>query len=235
MNTNEAFAKIRHHFRQGDMAWVLGNLIRKAWRSLGFGCHQLVRDAGNRIRYGKGAPRFCELIWVDANAIHRVVGNAPIEELTGQHRNWASGYVVEWNGVRGVTALDEELKIQRCVKHWRDGVSWDELGYIDMMKKAPRHANDDEAAIRQRFAMLDNAFEEARSTRSLKTRKQLDPREFRENGGILVHIAKHGEPVFGGNGFHRLAMARVLELSRIPACLGVVDKSAISLLSRFRR
>jgi hypothetical protein len=41
-----------------------------------------------------------------------------------------------------------------------------------------------------------------------------------------VHIAKNGKPVFGGNGFHRLTMAKVLELEEIPICVGMVHKGA---------
>jgi hypothetical protein len=234
MGLNGTISKILYHIKQGDALLVFKNLMRLLWKRLAFRCHQLVRDIGNRVCYGKGAPQFCELIWVDASEITKYVGDAPILRLTGMHRDWASGCVVEWDSLHGVTPLMDELRIKKCTEHWRNGVSWDELGYIDMMKNVPRHKDDSDELIRKRFAMLDQAFDDARKTGMLKTRRQIDASNFREDGGVLVHIAKGGEPVFGGNGFHRLAIAKVLSLKRFPACLGVVDEGAIPLLERFR-
>ena len=89
--------------------------------------------------------------------------------------------------------------------------------------------------IIERFKLLDKAYDEAKKTGRLKTRKELDPSNFREKDGILVHIGKNGKPVFGGNGFHRLAIAKVLDLDLIPACIGIVDKESIKYLDQYRR
>jgi len=65
--------------------------------------------------------------------------------------------------------------------------------------------------------------------------KELDPSNFREKGGILVRIGKNGKQVFGGSGFHRLAIAKVVELDLIPAYIGIVDKESIKYLDQYRR
>ena len=78
-------------------------------------------------------------------------------------------------------------------------------------------------------------FKETQQTGKLKTRKEINPSNFREKDGILVHIAKNGRPFFGGHGFHRLAIAQELKLDVIPACVGLVDKSSIQYLKKYRK
>ena len=36
-----------------------------------------------------------------------------------------------------------------------------------------------------------------------------------KNGGIHTHLSRDGEPLFGGGGFSRLALAKILELKKI--------------------
>src|SRR5690625_6496262 len=63
----------------------------------------------------------------------------------------------------------------------------------------------------------------------------MDPGNFREKDGILVHIDDRGKPVFGGNGFHRLSISKALQLEKIPACVGMVDKGAMDHLKKYRQ
>lgn len=226
--------KIMRHLRNGTAFWVAQNFIRIAVRKIDRLLLIARRDVSNRFFYGAGAPKFCERLWVDPRGVDEMVTNESIVEATGMHRDKASGLVINWSSIKEFLPLVEQPKIDFCLRHWRDGVSWDELGYYDLMATRPRHVQWTRSQIIDRFRMLDEAYNHAKLTGALKTRSQLDPRAFREEDGILMHIGPGGHLVFGGNGFHRLAIAMCLGLRKIPVCVGVVDISAVPLLGQFR-
>jgi hypothetical protein len=85
------------------------------------------------------------------------------------------------------------------------------------------------ADVRRRFDELDAVFERIQTTGRLSTRAELDPTNFREVGGVLMHIGLNGEPVFSGAGCHRFAMALLLK-QPFPAQLGVVHASGLTRL-----
>ena len=109
------------------------------------------------------------------------------------------------------------------------------MGVFEPHESNKKYGSLPKEKIISRFNMLDRAFEETKKTRRLKTRKEVNPSNFREHDGILVHIGKNGKPYFGGNGFHRLAMAKVLKLEKIPACIGLIDKDSLKYLDEYRK
>jgi hypothetical protein len=191
-------------------------------------------DLLNKIKYGLHAPLYFETIWVDPMSIQYMIEREEVLRVTGYHRNKASGVVVDWDDIDHLKSVFDEYRIQYCFKHWKEGLSWDEIGVYEYMSQTKKYGSWPKENIIERFKVLDQAFKEAKSERRLKTRKEINPKNFREEDGILVHIGKHGVPYFGGNGFHRLAIAKVLELEKIPACIGMVDKDAIQYLKKFR-
>ena len=195
----------------------------------------VAKDSLNKIKYGIHAPLYNELIWVDPLSIQYMIEREEVLRVTGIHRNKASAVIVDWNKIKEFKPIDSQYRIQYCFKHWKEGLSWDEIGVYKFMKQTKKYGNWPKDKIVERFRILDQAFAEAKSERRLKTRKEIDPRNFREEDGILVHIGKGGVPYFGGNGFHRLAIAQVLELKRIPACVGMVDKNSIGILQEYRQ
>lgn len=193
------------------------------------------RDLKNIMRFGFSAPRFKETIWVDPRRIEYMIEREEVKRVSGFHRSRASGVVIDWDKIKNIKPITEEFRVQYCFKHWKEGKTWKELGVIDFMATTKSYGNWPRSKIKARFQMLDKAFEETKKTGRLKTRKELDPSNFRENGGILVHIGKGGQPYFGGNGFHRLCIAKVLELEKIPACVGLVDHNAIKYMDELRK
>lgn len=193
------------------------------------------RDLKNISQYGLSAPRFNERIWVDPRQIEFMIERDEVKRVSGYHRSQASGVVIDWDDVDNIKPITDEFRVQYCYGHWKDGKSWEELGVIDHMSKSKKYGSWPREKIKARFEMLDQAFQQTEKDGRLKTRQELDPDNFRESGGILVHIAENGQPIFGGNGFHRLAISKVLELERIPACIGLVDKHAIQYLDELRK
>ncbi|WP_234571704.1 hypothetical protein [Rhodohalobacter sp. 614A] len=158
-----------------------------------------------------------------------------VKRVSGLHRSEASGVVVDWNKVEDIKPISGEFRIQYCYGHWKDGKSWEELGVIEHMSNTKKYGDWPQKKIKARFEMLDQAFEETKRDGRLKTREEMDPSNFRESEGILVHIGSGGEVIFGGNGFHRLAIAKVLELEKIPACVGLVAQDSMKYLDKYRK
>ncbi len=216
------------------MKKILKKIYRKT-QSLFKRIRIFFKDIGNKLKYGPAAPVYMELIWVDPGEITTALGKSEVLEATGMHRNLASGVVVDWKSVAEPYPLEDEFRIRYCHMHWVEGKSWEELGVFQHMQQTRKYGNWPLSKIKARFEMLDRAYQETKKLGRLKTRKEMDPGNFREKDGILVHIDDRGKPVFGGNGFHRLSISKALQLEKIPACVGMVDKGAIEHLKKYRQ
>lgn len=208
--------------------------VRRVFRNLWKRLTIYKKDLLNKVNYGWSAPLYKERIWVDPKEIKFMIDRDEVKKVSGLHRNKASGVIVDWSKVENIKPITSEFRIQYCYKHWKDGKSWEELGVFEHMSNTKSYGSWPQEKIRERFKMLDNAFLEAKRDGRLKTRQEIDPSNFRENSGVLVHIGADGELFFGGNGFHRLAISKVLELKKIPACIGMVDRNSIKYLDRYR-
>lgn len=190
----------------------------------------MLADYKNRRNFGPEAPKFAEQLWVDPHEIVKAGKIASSKQSGRVIDTWPDG---------ALSPLMESSSIKACLQHWRDGLAWDQTGIIAQMLKAierngkvDRLRNEDD--LRVRYEELDNIFIETKKEMRLKTRAELVPGNFREEGGILVHISPDGEPVFGKKGHHRLAMALALGLTRIPVQVGAVHRDAIASLHKYR-
>jgi len=193
-----------------------------------------LRDLKNILTYGLSAPRYNELIWIDPKEVNYMIDREEVLRVSGVHRSNASGVVIDWNDVKNIKPITDEFRIRYCYEHWKNGKTWEELGVIEHMKSAKKYKNWPYAKIKNRFSMLDKTFDQVKKEGRLKTRKEINSNNFRESAGILIHIGKEGKPYFGGSGFHRLAMAKVLKLERIPAYVGLVHYNSIPYLNKYR-
>lgn len=209
--------------------------LRSLYRAILKRSNIYLRDIRNKLKYGPSAPLYNERIWVDPRKINYMIEREEVKRVSGLHRSKASGVVVDWEKVKDIKPISEEFRIQYCYGHWKEGKSWKELGVIEHMSNTKKYGHWPRKKIEARFEMLDQAFEETKREGRLKTRQEMDPSNFRESEGILVHIGSGGEVIFGGNGFHRLAIAKVLELEKIPACVGLVDRGALKYLDEYRK
>jgi hypothetical protein len=189
------------------------------------------RDTTNALRYGPNAPKYAELIWVRPSEIrHALVGRSDYVRCSGK--------VIDIEARFRRTDLESTPRMQSSFAHWVDGVPWEDTRDYAVMLDAIRRGKDwagcrSEDDLGRRYESLDAVFEQARSSRRLKTRKELDPKAFREEGGILVCIGGQGEPLLY-DGFHRLAIALILDLPIVPAQLGYVDRNAVDSLEWYR-
>lgn len=200
---------------------------RRNWNSR---LRALQIDGKNRKIYGDGAPRFAELLWIPTASLTNSL-------KLGSSKNSAR-IIHHWPG-SSVVPVSELPSIRACLAHWRHGVPWEETGiFQQMLEKIDADGKVDRLRTRddveERYRNLEALYSKVAAAGGLSPRGELIPGNFREEGGILVHIGPEGEPFFGKKGHHRLAMALALELEYIPAQLGVVLATAINHLAAFR-
>ena len=190
-----------------------------------------VNDRRSLQQFGTTAPKYAEIINVLTANIET--------QLTTSIRRSASGVVMPKDWCPIVERLDKNQKISYCIKHWRDGLSWEKSGAIDFHMKAIEvngridHCRT-RADVDRRLSRLDKIWQLAKRTQKLKLKKEISPFSFREYGGILVHIDGQGKPIFGLGGQHRLAIALTVGLRSFPAQLGVIHPNALSRLHNYR-
>jgi hypothetical protein len=191
------------------------------------------RDMNNRIKYGPTAPLFAERLFIRPSSCERA--------FSGWYDNAYSGEVIEfdWPFSR-VTNIIEVPKIKFCFDHWVNGVPWENTGAFEFMehliKKWGRRVDGCKSIddIVGRYQKLDEIFVQVKKEGRLKTRKEINPYNFRERGGIFFHIGPEGELFFSLRGAHRLAMALILEIKIVPIQMGRVHTSALSFLPEMR-
>ncbi|MDA7496604.1 hypothetical protein N8491_02270 [Akkermansiaceae bacterium] len=196
----------------------------------------LLFDAYNRLRYGREAPLYCEQVWVDPKNVKQHIykhgGMGP-----------TSGLVIgEWPPmIDCLTELVcENTVVKSCIDHWKNGVDWQDT---DDYKSKLKYLTDNgsvwnecrnEKDLLKSYDNLDSVFTQVKKDGRLKTRKELNSNSFREKGTFSIHIDPEGSLWLGAGGYHRFAIALVLELEMVPARIGLVHKDAIPLLSTFR-
>lgn len=182
----------------------------------------LWRDARNLVRYGLNAPRWGQLIWFDPGECTSFV----------EYNRSYTGQVMGGDWDIETIPLSEHEKFVACRRHWLDAVSWEDTGIIDLLAaELPIRGSVDGCRTREdlvsRYQALDDVFAIVEREGRFRTRKELDPHAYREVGGILIHVGRNGQPIFGTGGCHRLAMAQVIGLARVPAQVGLVHELAL--------
>lgn len=200
----------------------------------------LLRDTINRLKFGPGAPRYGERIWVSAPDCEGYLSSGVLRKFFGQRPRSASGLVVsDWPSA-DIVPVTSHPKVDYCLRHWQQGLGWEEAGAHDYMlsriASSPTGRFDGcqtKEDIDKRLAALDQVFEVIRAEGRFREASELGGEAFRETGGCLIHLGPEGRPFFAGAGAHRFAMALVLDLA-LPAQLGLVHRSALPRLNDFR-
>ncbi len=215
---------------------------------------RVARSIESYARYGPGYPRAMEPIEVTTAAIRTAIAN-PLEVVAPENfaqaqRSYRKAVASRGRVVGDATFADfvqvpvgRLVKYRFCVAHWRHGVPWERTGvYEHMLCKIARSGHPESGCatiddLRTRYARLDRIFERVRREGRLRAAHELD--EPVASGGVWngieVHLGPDAEPIFGDAGTHRLAMAHVLGLKRVPAMLGFVHEAGLSRLAHLRR
>lgn len=226
--------KINKHYRKRTLLKAISNKINNNAAHISY----YYGDIRNKIKYGKAAPIFAERLWINPFDCQEALEGKHI--LSGVNYRKNSGLVIEyqWPSSKAIP-IKEVNKINFCIDHWVNGIPWEDTGAYTYISKFiadrgewDRCKNIDD--IIKRYNNLDLIFNQIKKEGRLKTREELNPNNFREEGGVIVHIGPEGKIFFGFNGCHRFSIALVLGL-KMPVQIGYVHKSAISFLPELRK
>ena len=197
-------------------------------------------DMLNRVRFGPQAPRYAEQVWIQPSLCKRYIEAADLAARQGTRVRQLSGRVVKQWPTELEQPFENHPKLTYCWAHWRDGKDWVAAGAIDFMLSriavSPTGVTDKcrtAEDVQARFEALDRIWEEVKARGSLLSQQELEADNYREVGGVLVHLGPKGEPVFSGAGCHRFAMAMLLDVP-FPAQVGCVHVSALKYLPQLR-
>lgn len=191
-------------------------------------------DLSNRIIHGSKAPLYAERIWINPQHCRKIMKG--IDNYTGR-------VAKKWPPEKAKKPKDvaKDSRINSCFEHWVNGVPWEETSdYQNQLKKLSNNKQAwdgdcfSEKDLLAKYAALDEIFKQVKKEGRLKTRQELDPGNIREYGTFLIHIGPEGELFLGGGGYHRFAMALILNLDLVPAQVGCVYKESIPYLDQLR-
>lgn len=186
----------------------------------------------NRWRYGADAPRPHQSFDI---APHDITDRYWVSKNAGQIIGWwQSGQIVagDWDHAR--RDITKARKYKACVTRFRDGGTWEDSGIINyMMQRIAKEGPVDQCATRAdvdaRYARLDALWETTKTTGHLPHRPTGALEGILAHDGILVHVDRDGQLLFGNQGFHRLAIAKLANLDRLRVSLGLVHPDALPL------
>jgi hypothetical protein len=207
------------------------------------------KDFSNVVKFGFDAPKFAERIWINPNSVILALKNQNLKLATGllDNKYYTSGKVIyAKNLFRYATPISSEKKIVACIRHFEDGLSWENTGIYEYLlerlnKKLSIDKNSNVDGCRnfdeivERYRTLDVIFNQMRIEGRMKTMSEMIPNSFREMGGIRIHVGPEGEFYFGGGGHHRFGIAYALRFKLIPVSLGFIHRDALPLLFQLRK
>jgi hypothetical protein len=181
--------------------------------------------------YGWAAPTRNEAIHVDPRHIRAVVTSRAqrhLERVTGHQ----GGVVVggDWD-VDLVNRRDFRTKLvyRSCHAHWVDGVPWEDTELIRIYRERLARGEcrdfDGIEALMARYARLDRVFQEASERRTLSRRYE---------DLVRISIARDHTLLWGPDGRHRVTIALILGLERIPARVGFIHARALPYFQTLR-
>lgn len=247
---NSIYKKVKDHY---DQKTLFKALVRKAkvplyrlYNSTAWKYPVHYVDIKNIYKHGFMSPRYAEQIWVNPKKISKVLAIDYVTELTGiefmKHRNASAMVVEDWPSEHSdmISSVDDLPEVRFCIDHWVNGIGWEDTGaYTHMLTMIQQLGSPFNGCLTyddvlERYRKLDQFFEAVKKESRLRPAVEVRRNNFRERGGVYVHVGPQGELFFGGGGRHRFTMSRILGFDIIPAQIGIVHRSAIPYVPKLR-
>jgi hypothetical protein len=175
------------------------------------------RDITNLARYGRYAPKAYQRLVIPTEEITTVLSPKRFSEND-------SARVMAGSWDKDTKPLSDTKKYQTISKALRQDLDWMESGMLELYSGSKKYSK---RQLQIRYDNLANIVNEIRADGRIKTRKELSSFNFREYGGVSVHIGSEGRAIFAGDGYHRLALAHLINVRTIPVCICVVHEDAV--------
>ncbi len=177
------------------------------------------------MKFGSKVPAYQEKINVNPNDIKfKLKHDVAKKRITKLRR--LSGCVVQGDWDQHADNGSNEFKDDAIDTRYNKGMSWEEIGMFEYKMKI---FGDDSVEmhneLKKRYMKLDAIYEQIKKDGAFSSKdKHL----------ITLCIGRNGELIHVGQGAHRIAIAKNLNLPTIPARIGFVHPDGISHLVAYR-
>ena len=193
-----------------------------------------VQDFTQLIKHGLNAPKLCERVYVDIRNVNLWL--PPNGDLWRE-----SGRVLGGDWEDGVESLETNCTLTYSKMHWQEGQDWVNIretllkegsagvAEFAVLESLGSSSETKRNVAKARLASYEKLYLELAATKKFKSRSELLVPHFREHGGILIHFDSKGRLIFGARGNHRFAIAKLLDLARVPVMVGLVHPEIESI------
>ena len=201
-------------------------ILEKVWK-LSLLRRAVVQDVAQSIKYGFNSPKLCERVYVDIRKVNLWL--PPNGEWWRE-----SGRVLGGDWEDGVESLETNRTLTYSKMHWQEGQDWMNIretlikkgssgvAEFAVLESLGSSSETKRNVAKARLASYEKLYLELAATKNFKSRSELPVPHFREHGGILIHFDSKGRLIFGARGNHRFAIAKILDLARVPVMVGLV-------------
>lgn len=201
-------------------------ILEKVWK-MSMVRRSTVQDLTQFMKYGIKAPKFCERVYIDIRKVNLWLP---------PNGDWwrESGRVLGGDWEDGVESLETNCTLTYSKMHWQEGQDWVNIretllkegstgvAEFAVLESLGSSSETKRNLAKARLESYEELYLELAATKKFKSRSELLVPRFREHGGILIHFDSKGQLIFGARGNHRFAIAKLLDLDRVPVMVGLV-------------
>ena len=208
-------------------------ILEKVWK-MSMVRRAAVQDLTQLIKYGLNAPKLCERVYVDIRKVNLWL--PPNGDWWRESGRVLGGY---WED--GIESLETNRTLTYSKMHWQEGQDWVNIretllkegsagvAEFAVLESLGSSSETKRNVAKARLASYQKLYLELAATKKFKSRSELLVPHFREHGGILIHFDSKGRLIFGARGNHRFAIAKLLDLARVPVMVGLVHPEIESI------
>ena len=142
-------------------------------------------------------------------------------------------FIVSGGWDQHTTPIEDVKHITRTIDHFDKGLDWDTVGEVTwMMDNIAEYGVQDDCRnledVTVRCDAIDRLKQSIQQGGRFYSRRELNPDNFREKGGIGICLSRNGDIIWFSDGAHRLAIAQMLCLKEVPVCVYMIHPDAIS-------
>ena len=201
-------------------------ILEKVWK-MSMVRRAAVQDLTQLVKYGIKTPKLCERVYVDIRKVNLWLP---------PNGDWwrESGRVLGGDWENGIESLETNRTLTYSKMHWQEGQDWLSIretllkegsagvAEFAVLESLGSSSETKRSVAKARLESYEKLYLELAATKKFKSRAELPVPHFREHGGILIHFDSKGRLIFGARGNHRFAIAKLLDLNRVPVMVGLV-------------
>lgn len=201
-------------------------ILEKVWK-MSMVRRAAVQDLTQLVKYGIKTPKLCERVYVDIRKVNLWLP---------PNGDWwrESGRVLGGDWENGIESLETNRTLTYSKMHWQEGQNWVNIretllkegsagvAEFAVLESLGSSSETKRSVAKARLESYEKLYLELAANKKFKSRAELPVPHFREHGGILIHFDSKGRLIFGARGNHRFAIAKLLDLNRVPVMVGLV-------------